>query len=260
MDSRTMDDIVAYAGRARFQTIDLTGGAPEMNPLLPRLIQRLSPLAPRLMIRPNLTLFNREDGNLLGLLKRYRVVVLASFPSLDRKELETQRGKGAFQESIAALTRLNGLGYGRKGSGLELDLISNPSGASLPKSQEEEERRFRQELKKRWNIEFNRLFAFTNVPLGRFQRWLSRSGKEEYYLRMLAENFNPSTLEGLMCRSLVSVSWDGYLYDCDFNLAGNLPMGNRRTHVSEMGGPPAPGTPIAVSDHCYACTARSGFT
>ena len=260
MDSRTMEDVVAYAGRARFKAIDLTGGAPEMNPLLPNLLQRLSPLTPRLMIRPNLTLLNKENGDLLGLLKRYRVVVVASFPSLDRKELETQRGKGAFSKSIAALTRLNDLGFGRKGSGLELNLISNPTEARLPKSQEEEEKRFRQELKKRWNVQFNRLFAFTNVPLGRFQHWLSQWGKEEDYLRMLVKNFTPLTLDGLMCRSLVSVSWDGYLYDCDFNLARKLPMGHQRIHVSEMEAPPAPGTPIAVSDHCYACTAQSGFT
>ena len=260
MDLRTMEDVILYAGRARFQAIDLTGGAPEMNPLLPNLIQRLSPLTPRLMIRPNLTLLNQGNEDLLGLLKRHRVVVLVSFPSLDKKELEIQRGKGAFPESVAALKRLNDLGFGRKGSDLELNLISNPTEACLPKSQEQEEKRFRQELKNRWNVEFNRLFAFTNVPLGRFQHWLSQSGQEENYLRMLAQNFNPSTLEGLMCRSLVSVSWDGYLYDCDFNLAGNLPMGHRRIHVSEIDAPPAPGSSIAVSDHCYACTARSGFT
>ena len=260
MGSRTIEDVVAFAGRGRFQVIDITGGAPEMNPLLPNLLQRLSPLTARLMIRPNLTSLNNGKGGLLDLLKNYRVVILVSFPSLDRNELETQRGKGVYSKSIAALKRLNDSGFGRKGSGLELNLISNPTEACLPKSQEEEEGRFRQELKKRWNVEFNRLFAFTNVPLGRFQHWLSQWGKEEDYLRMLVKNFTPLTLDGLMCRSLVSVSWDGYLYDCDFNLARKLPMGHQWIHVSEMEAPPAPGTPIAVSDHCYACTAQSGFT
>jgi len=196
----------------------------------------------------------------MELCKKHRVVIVASFPSLDPSQAESQRGEGTFQDSIAVLKRLNSLGYGQEGSGLELDLVSNPTGAFLPPSQAQAEKRFRQELERKWGIVFNHLFTFANVPLGRFRSWLKRSGNYQKYMEKLASHFNPGAVEGLMCRTLVSVSWDGYLYDCDFNLAERLPMDGRKIHVSEMVAPPEPGTPIAVSDHCYACTAGTGFT
>jgi len=155
---------------------------------------------------------------------------------------------------------LNGLGYGREGTELELNLVSNPTGAFLPASQKETEERFRRILERRWGIVFNKLYNFANVPLGRFRKWLSESGNLEAYVDRLSSNFNPCAVEGLMCRTLVSVSWEGILYDCDFNLARGLYLGNRRVHVSEMQGPPEPGSPIAVADHCYSCTAGAGFT
>ena len=152
------------------------------------------------------------------------------------------------------------MGYGQARSGLQLDLVSNPTGAFLPVSQAQAERKFRRDLGEKWGIFFNNLYTFGNVPLGRFRHWLVESGNFERYMQRLAAKFNPCTIEGLMCRTLVSVSWDGYLYDCDFNLATDLFMGGHKVHVAELEGPPAPGTPIAVSDHCYACTAGSGFT
>ena len=152
------------------------------------------------------------------------------------------------------------MGYGEAGSGLELNLVSNPTGAFLSASQEQTEKKFRRDLKAGWGIVFNRLYAFSNVPLGRFRKWLIKSGNYEAYMGRLAERFNPSTISGLMCRTLVSVSWDGYLHDCDFNLAEGLFLGGRPIHVSKLEGSPPPGTPIAVGDHCYACTAGSGFT
>jgi len=261
MDGETVDEVVAFAQRGHFQVIDITGGAPELNPNLATMIERLSPLAPRIMLRSNLTALT--DGKrhfLMDLCREHRVVIVASFPSLNMSQSEAQRGKGIFDKSIATLRKLNAMGYGRDGSVLEIDLVSNPTGAFLPASQAQEEKRFRRELQRRWGIVFNHVYTFANVPLGRFRQWLQHSGNLEKYLHNLAVRFNPCAVEGLMCRTLIVVSWDGYLYDCDFNLARQLSTGGRKIHISEMDGPPKAGTPIAVSDHCYACTAGSGFT
>ena len=196
----------------------------------------------------------------MDLCRRLRVGIVGSLPSLNQTQTDAQRGNGVFETSIAVMKKLNSLAYGRTGSGLEINLTSNPTGAFLPVPQAQAERRFRTDLERKWGINFNSLFTFANVPLGRFLRWLMETGNYESYMLRLAESFNPCTIEGLMCRTLVSVSWDGYLYDCDFNQANGLFMGGRKLHVSEMDSPPAPGTPIAVGDHCYACTAGSGFT
>jgi radical SAM/Cys-rich protein len=261
MSSRTAEEVIAYAERSHFEVVDLTGGAPELNPNIVRLIQGLSAISQRVTIRSNLSALN--DGkrdHLMHLFKDYGVVVVASFPSLNEAQADSQRGDGVFQISLAALRKLNAMGYGQEESGLELNLVSNPTGAFLPSSQATVEKRFRQVLQKKWGIVFNNLFAFANVPLGRFRQWLLQSGNLETYLGKLASSFNSCAVEGLMCRTLVSVSWDGYLYDCDFNLARGLHLGGRKIHVSEMSGPPKPGSPIAVSDHCYTCTAGAGFT
>lgn len=261
MIARTAEEVIAYAERSRFDIIDITGGAPELNPNIEILIRKLSSLAPRLMIRSNLSaLEGRKRDEWIGLLKDHGVVIVASFPSLDGAQTDSQRGKGFFQTSMDSLRKLNATGYGQEGTGLELDLVSNPTGAFLPSSQAQVEKRFREVLKKNWGIVFNHLFAFANVPLGRFREWLIQSGNLESYLQRLVSSFNPCAVEGLMCRTLVSVSWDGYLYDCDFNLARDLPMGGRRTHVSHMEGLPEPGSPIAVGEHCYTCTSGAGFT
>ena len=261
MDLETVDEVVAYAQRSHFDTIDITGGAPELNPNLVTLIEKLSPLAPRIMLRSNLTALNvATREHLMDILKEYRVVVVASFPSFNESQADSQRGEGVFQESISTLKKLNAMGYGQDGSGFELDLVSNPTGAFLPSSQAQTETRFHQVLEQKWGISFNDLFNFANVPLGRFRQWLLQSGNFEAYMQRLASNFNPGAVEGLMCRTLVSVSWDGYLYDCDFNLARGLFMGGRKIHISEMSGPPEQGSPIAVADHCYTCTAGVGFT
>ncbi|MBW1996796.1 MAG: arsenosugar biosynthesis radical SAM protein ArsS [Deltaproteobacteria bacterium] len=261
MPWKTAQDVVAYAERSGFEVVDITGGAPELNPNIHELIEGLSPLTPRLMFRSNLLARNNENREgLLHLLRDRGVVIVASFPSLNESQTDSQRGEGVFSRSVRALQRLNKMGYGNKETGLELDLVSNPTGAFLPESQKETERRFRQVLEKRWGIVFNNLYSFANVPLGRFRKWLSDSGNLDAYIEKLSSGFNPCAIEGLMCKTLVSVSWDGYLYDCDFNLARGLYLGNTRIHVSEMPGPPEPGSPIAVADHCYTCTAGAGFT
>lgn len=261
MDIETVEQVVNYARRSSFQTIDVTGGAPELNPNIISLMEKLSSLAPKIMFRSNLSALN--DGkrdHLIDLLKAYRVIIVASLPSLNETQADSQRGQGIFQASIAALKKLNNMGYGQEGSGLELNLVSNPTGAFLPPSQSQMVKRFRQVLKKKWGIVFNEFFNFANVPLGRYRQWLLNSGNLGPYIERLTSSFNPCAVEGLMCRTLVSVSWDGYLYDCDFNLARGLYIGGRKIHVSEMPGPPEPGRPIAVADHCYTCTAGAGFT
>jgi radical SAM/Cys-rich protein len=260
MTSETVDEVVAFAQRGHFETIDITGGAPELNPNLVLLINKLSPLGPRIILRSNLTaLTDGKRDLLIGLCKVHRVVILASLPSLNEGETESQRGEGVFQWCINALKKLNSIGYGQDGSGLEIDLVTNPTGAFLPSPQGQAEKRFHLDLQKKWGIVFNHLYTFTNVPLGRFRHWLFHSGSFASYTQKLAASFNPRAFEGLMCRSLISVSWDGYLHDCDFNLAKGLFMDGRKRHISEMDGPPPPGTSIAVSDHCYACTAGPGF-
>jgi radical SAM/Cys-rich protein len=261
MSRETMSAVIAFAGRFRFRVVDITGGAPEMVPDLPFLIDGLAPLAPRLMLRSNLAaLAPPAREGLLALCVARRVVLVASFPSTDPSETDALRGAGVADAGIAVLKKLNGIGYGVESSGLELDLVSNPVGAFLPASQAETEATFRRDLQREWGIVFNRLYTFGNVPLGRFRRWLAESGGYDRYMRTLSDRFNPCAVEGLMCRSMISVSWDGHLYDCDFNLAAGRYLGGRKTHVSELRGLPPPGAPIAAGDYCYACTAGSGFT
>lgn len=173
MDKATVDDVIAYAGRCGFDVIDITGGAPELNPNIERLLEGISSLAPRLVFRSNLSALH--DGgcdHIIKLLREKRYVIVASFPSVNEAQTEGQRGSGIFRKSIAALQGLNAIGYGHEGSGLELDLVANPTGAFLPSPQKGLERRFKEVLLTRWGIVFNRLFSFANVPLGRFMEWL----------------------------------------------------------------------------------------
>lgn len=261
MDGATAAAVVAYARRCGFPTIDLTGGAPELNPWIDDLIENLAPHAGKLVLRSNLTVLN--DGRheaLIARLVAHRVVIVASLPALNAPQTDAQRGDAVFDTSIDALQRLNAVGYGRAGSGLELNLVSNPAGAFLPSAQLPAEKRFRGVLADKWGIAFNHLFSFANVPLGRFRRWLEASGNLDGYLQTLRARFNPCAVAGLMCRTLVSIGWDGCLYDCDFNLACNLHAGRRRAHVSELEGPPEPGSAIATAEHCFTCTAGPGFT
>ncbi len=261
MSRETMDEVMALARRTEFNLADITGGAPELVPDLPYLINGLAMIVPQLMLRTNLTACTTPDGAaLLELCQRHRVALVASLPSTSASQADGQRGRGVWDKSITMLRHLNTLGYGRDGSGLELHLVANPAGAFLPAGQTQSEKKFKHDLQLRCGIVFNHLFTFANVPLGRFRHWLESSGNLDDYLTRLAHGFNPCTLDGLMCRTLVSIAWDGSVYDCDFNLATGIGLGGRRIHVSELSGAPPEGSPIAVGDHCYACTAGSGFT
>jgi radical SAM/Cys-rich protein len=261
MSRETIDQVIAFAQRGQFHTVDITGGAPEMNEHLVALIARVAPLSSRVMLRSNLTVLQTPEREyVIDACKKHHVVIVGSLPSLNIAQMESQRGRGVWEQSIAVLKKLNAFGYGQAGSGLELNLVSNPAGAFLPVSQAEAEKKFKADLQKNWGISFNNLYTFANVPLGRFRNWLLASGNFKTYMDRLATSFNPCVVDKLMCRTLISISWDGYLYDCDFNQAAGLPMGGEKTHITDVEAPLQPGTPVAVSDHCYACTAGSGFT
>lgn len=258
MDLQTMDEIIAYARRVRFKVIDITGGAPELVPRIDYFIENLALFTPRLLFRTNLTAMVGCCEWLPQLLKMHQVVIVASLPSLNVRQAVSQRGEGTLEKSFAMLKHLNEIGYGREGSGLSLDLVANPSGAFLSANQGQQQMKFRRDLLRKEGIVFNDLLMLTNVPLGRFREWLVRSGNLEGYMKRLTSSFNPAIVPGLMCRSQVAVSWDGYMYDCDFNLATGQWHGDERRHISLMPGAPEPGTSIATGVHCYACTAGSG--
>lgn len=261
MSLRTAEAVIACARRFKFSTIDITGGAPEYNPNLPLLVSELAGVAQKLIVRTNLTALERAGySELVDLYKKYGVTLVASLPAVNSSQTEAQRGVGVWATCIEMLQKLNSNGYGCDGSGLGLDLVSNPTGAFLPANQAQAELRFRSELLRKYGVKFNSLFTFANVPLGRFRQWLESSGNYNRYVGNLSERFNHRALPGLMCRSLVSVDWDGVVYDCDFNLAAGLPHSGERFHISEMIELPKPGASIALGDHCYACTAGAGFT
>ena len=261
MDRATMDAVIDCARRFHFTSIDVTGGAPELVPEVDHLVRSLAALTPRLVLRSNLVALNQGRGpGLCELYRDLKVVLVASLPATNASQTEAQRGAGVWEKSLAALKRLNALGYGVEGSSLELDLVSNPTGAFLPASQQQAEKKFRGDLMRKYGISFNALYTFANVPLGRFKTFLEHSGNLEGYMATLAGGFNPCTVAGLMCRTQLSIDWLGRLHDCDFNLAAGLLHGGQVTFVSALSELPAPGTPIPVGEHCYACTVGSGFT
>lgn len=259
MSRRTMDDVIYFARSNSFATIDITGGAPELVPDIDYLLENLSPLAKNVMMRTNLIALLEEKPALLGLCRRMGVALVASLPSTNRSQADAQRGDGFWEKSIRMLKQLNEAGYGIEGSGLELYLVSNPAGAFLPVDQCAAEKKFKADLARKWGIEFTALFNFANIPLGRFKKWLEKSGNYDNYMEKLRSSFNPATVEGLMCRNLVNISWDGHVYDCDFNMAASLPYSGKQHHISTLG-KPEEGTPIMTDDYCFACTAGSGFT
>ncbi len=260
MEKSTMDVVIDYASRIAFDTIDITGGAPELNPHIKHLVRQLAKQTKKLIVRTNLVaLDNKRQPDLMDFYKEIGVALVASLPSTNASQADSQRGKGVWARSMEVLRHLNRLGYGVEGSGLELDLVVNPAGAFLPGEQCQLEKKFKRDLL-RQGIYFTHLFSFANVPLGRFLDWLKDSGNSENYLQNLSGRFNPAAVEKLMCRSLISVSWDGYLYDCDFNLGVGLHHGAVKTHISELQTLPEEGVLVPTGDHCYSCTAGAGFT
>jgi radical SAM/Cys-rich protein len=257
MSRAVMEEVLALARRAPFALADVTGGAPEMNPDIGHLLRELAPLTPRRIFRTNLVaLEGREE--LLELLTSGGWDLGASLPAVNAGQVDGVRGGGVFERSLTMLRRLNTLGYGQ-GRGLELHLVSNPGGAFLPPSQAAAAKTFRKALDLQ-GIVFDSLMTFANVPLGRFRTWLVASGNLEDYEASLRQRFNPQVVCGLMCRSILSVGWDGRLYDCDFNQALGLASATAG-HVRDYQSHSSPdGAAIPVGEHCFACTAGSGFT
>ena len=242
------------------ELLDITGGAPEMNPNFRFLVAGARKLGKRVIDRCNLTiLFEPGQEETAAFLAEQQVEVVASLPCTARENVDAQRGKGVFGLSIEALHLLNGLGYGREGSPLKLNLVYNPLGPTLPPPQKDLADRYRVELRQLFGIEFHELMCITNMPIKRFARDLERSGQAEAYLSLLVNHFNPETLPGLMCRELISVGYDGRLYDCDFNqmLEIDLPGPFRNIwelrRLSEL-----EGRAIATGTHCFGCTAGAG--
>ena len=241
-------------------TLDLTGGAPELHAVFRPLVRGARALGRRVIDRCNLTVLalpGQEDT--AAFLAEHGVRVVASLPCYTPENVDRQRGRGVFERSIEGLRRLNALGYGRPGSPLELDLVYNPLGPSLPPPQAELEARYRRELASLFGIAFGRLLVLTNMPIRRFAHALARDGRDAEYLSLLVNHFNPATVAGLMCRDTISVGYDGALHDCDFNQMLELPLGGKARSVFEVESlAELAGEPIATASHCFGCTAGAG--
>jgi radical SAM/Cys-rich protein len=255
--------LVPAALRAReIASLDLTGGAPELHPGFRDLVRQARALGVAVIDRCNLTIL-REPGqeDLAGFLAQQGVKVVASLPCYLADNVDRQRGDGVFERSLAGLRQLNDLGYGDPDAGLELDLVYNPQGPSLPPPQAALEADYRRELADRFGLRFNRLFTITNMPIQRFAAVLRQQGQLEAYMALLRQHHNPANLAQLMCRSTLSVDWQGFLYDCDFNQMLDLPVGGGRgprAHLRKLLEQDPGGEPIAVADHCFGCSAGAG--
>jgi radical SAM/Cys-rich protein len=261
MAPRTAERVLALLERSpEVTTLDLTGGAPELQPVFRDLVGGARSLGRSVIDRCNLTVFD-EPGqqDTPEFLRRNEVRIVASLPCYTRENVEQQRGRGVFGRSIAALKRLNALGYGRADSPLRLDLVYNPLGPSLPPAQAELEARYRAELLELFGVEFHRLLTITNMPIKRFAHQLERDGRSEEYGALLVNHFNPATVPELMCRHLVSVSWDGRLFDCDFNQMQGIPSAVKPESIFDVEDFEAfAGAGIATGPHCFGCTAGAG--
>jgi radical SAM/Cys-rich protein len=257
----TLDRTLDWFGRTDLPTLDLTGGAPEMIPDFRHAITRVREMTPRRRIidRCNLTiLLEPSQDGLAEFMADNEVEIVASMPCYSPANVNAQRGDGVFDSSITALQMLNRLGYGKHPE-LPLSLVYNPNGAFLPSPQAELEADYKHELAEHFGIEFNHLYTITNLPVSRFASWLRHEGKYEEYLNLLIESFNPATVEGLMCRNTINVSWQGEVHDCDFNQMLKMPLGgNGRTFVWELDPRALAGRNIATGNHCFGCTAGAG--
>ena len=262
MAAETVDEVLAFLERASVRRLDITGGAPELNPHFRRLVEGARALGAHVIDRCNLTILE-EPGqeDLADFLAAHQVEIVASLPCYLKENVEAQRGTGVYELSVQGLKRLNALGYGREGSGLVLNLMYNPGGPHLPPPQAALEADYRRRLGEEHGVVFNRLYTLTNMPIARFGSTLVSKGQFEDYMRLLKENFCPANLETVMCRTLVSIDWRGYVYDCDFNQMLDMPLrlgGRGRVHLRELDAEALRDNPIVVADHCYGCTAGQG--
>jgi radical SAM/Cys-rich protein len=262
MDRETVHTVLRYLEASEVGTLDVTGGAPELNPHFRELIESARALGTHVIDRCNLTVLE-EPGqeDLAEFFAREDVEVTASLPCYTEELVDRQRGKGVYATSVRAIQRLNALGYGQDGSGLALNLVYNPQGPSLPPAQEKLEADYRRILGERFGIRFNRLYTLTNMPIARFGSTLISKGRFNAYMKLLQESFREENLGAVMCRSLISVDWQGFVYDCDFNQMLGLPLriaGRPRVKLHELIGRDLAGNPVVVKDHCFGCTAGQG--
>ncbi|MEN0005104.1 MAG: arsenosugar biosynthesis radical SAM (seleno)protein ArsS [Bacteroidota bacterium] len=262
MDRATLErclEIIASVDT--IHTVDITGGAPEMNPHFRWFVEECTKLGKQVMDRCNLTIVmaNKKYRELPQFFAEHKVHIVSSLPYFSKRRTDSQRGDGVFEDSIAALKLLNSVGYGMPDSDLKLDLVYNPSGAFLPDRQDVLEPEFKRQLKNRYDIHFNSLFCITNMPVSRFLDYLIQSDNYEDYMELLVNAYNPSTVMGLMCRNTISVSWDGYLYDCDFNQMLDLKVATKNAkHLSTFDIEQLKNRSIVINQHCYGCTAGAG--
>lgn len=259
MTRETMAQCVDALSKTSITTVDLTGGAPELNPSFRWLVEQCTILDRHVIDRCNLTVLDLpSQADLAEFLARHRVEVVCSLPHYRELATDAQRGEGVFAKSIKGLQRLNRLGYGVEGTGLRLVLVTNPVGAFLPATQASQEREWRRELAREYDIQFNALYTITNMPISRFLQWLVDSSNLEQYMEHLVTNYNPAAADGVMCRNTISIGWDGKLYDCDFNQMLGMPVRAALAHISEFNGDMLARRTIAVDRHCFGCTAGAG--
>ena len=262
MTSDTVDAVIDFLDESRVKRLDLTGGAPELNPYFRRLVIAARELNVEVIDRCNLTvLLESGQEDLAEFLAGQEVEIVASLPCYSEENVNSQRGKGVFHDSIIALRQLNRLGYGEANSGLQLNLMYNQTGPFLPPSQQTLEVEYRQHLDDQYGVHFNQLFTLVNMPIQRFGSTLVSKGEFEDYMTLLRGNFSSENLSKVMCRELISVDWQGLIYDCDFNQMLGLPLlidGNKRPHIRDIRPVNLKDQPIGVADHCYGCTAGSG--
>jgi radical SAM/Cys-rich protein len=262
MSRENVDAVLRFLANTNIPTLDITGGAPELHAEFDYLVQSARALGRHVMDRCNLTvIFEPGKAYLPEFFRRHRVELVCSLPCYSIENVDKQRGKGTFDGSIRALQLFNQLGYGKPKSGLTLNLVYNPVGAHLPPPQEKLEHDYKRILRRQFGIEFNHLFCLTNTPITRYATHLKLRGEYDRYLELLESNFNAATLDKVMCRNLVSIGWDGWVYDCDFNQMLDLAIPNgdgRRLHISSLKLEQLAKPAIAVGDHCYACTAGVG--
>lgn len=261
MTRDTMQMCLDALAKTNIPTVDLTGGAPEMNPHFRWFVEEIVKLGRKVMVRCNLTIIlaNKKYNDLPDFFKKHKVEVISSLPYYNKSRTDSQRGDGVFESSIQALQMLNAVGYGKGGTGLILNLVYNPSGAFLPTAQSALEQQFKKELKKSFDIEFNSLFSITNMPISRFLDYLIESGNYESYMEKLVNAFNPAAATNVMCRNTISIGWDGTIYDCDFNqMLGLKVNSNAPNHISEWDSDKLNSREIIFNQHCFGCTAGSG--
>lgn len=260
MPTEVVEDVLRFLRNNPMEVLDITGGAPELHPLFATFLAQARPLVSRLIVRSNITVL-QEPGmeDLPHIYEKNHVELMCSLPCYTEENVNRQRGPGAFKKSILGLTLLNAIGYGKEETDLLLNLVYNPGGGYLPGDQSTMETDYKRELWEQFGITFNQLFCMANMPIARFERFLKRGNSYENYISLLEKNFNASTLPNLMCLGQLSIRWDGFVFDCDFNQMLDLKQPEKKSpYISDIVAKEMVGAPVAVGQHCFGCTAGSG--